>query len=84
MTGENGKTWRFRIRNCQVFYVMNLYVRKDVIGCMDWKDRSISMGGNQINQQDMYTGSKKVMNEQADSTCKIDIQKRYDFYVCLE
>ena len=33
MTGENGKTWRFRIRNCQVFYVMNLYVRKDVIGC---------------------------------------------------
>ena len=30
---------------------------------LDWKDRSISMGGNQINQQDMYTGSKKVMNE---------------------
>ena len=26
---------------------------------LDWKDRSISMGGNQINQQDMYTGSKK-------------------------
>lgn len=26
---------------------------------LDWKDRSISMGGNQINQQDMYTGSKR-------------------------
>lgn len=30
---------------------------------LDWKDRNISMDGNQMNQQDMYTGSKKVMND---------------------
>lgn len=30
---------------------------------LDWKDRNINMNGNQTNTQDMYTGSKKVMND---------------------